>query len=187
MHFEKQNAVHATLKRLARRLDELGVDYAIVGGMALFFHGFRRFTEDVDILVNRETLERVHQNLEGRGYVKPFEKSKNLRDTVHGVKIDFLVTGQFPGDGTPGPISFPDPFGSTVEMDGMRFLSLEKLIELKLASGRAPHRLGDLNDVQRIIQAKNLPVEFADKLDPSVRDSFRERWQAAQQATKDDY
>lgn len=187
MHFEKQNAVHASLKRLAQRLEELGVDYAIVGGMALFFHGFRRFTEDIDVLVDRATLEQIHQNLDGRGYVRPFEKSKNLRDTVHGVKIDFLISGQFPGDGTPGPVSFPDPRGSTIEIDGMRFISLEKLIELKLASGRAPHRLGDLNDVQRVIQAKNLPESFAEQLDPSVRDSFRERWRAAQLAANEDY
>jgi hypothetical protein len=187
MHFEKQNAVHETLRRLAQRLEELGVDYAVVGGMALFYHGFRRFTEDVDVLVNREALQRIHGQLEGRGYVKPFANSKNLRDTVHGVKIDFLISGEYPGDGKPGPIAFPDPHGLTTEVDRIRFLSLEKLIELKLASGRAAHRLGDLNDVQRIIEALNLPQHFAERLDPSVRDSFRERWEAAQQAAHDDY
>ena len=52
MHFEKGNAVHKTLQRIARKLDELGIPYALAGAMALFYHGFRRFTEDVDILVN---------------------------------------------------------------------------------------------------------------------------------------
>jgi len=37
---------------LARYLDEQGVEYALVGGYALAAHGFSRFTEDVDILVN---------------------------------------------------------------------------------------------------------------------------------------
>jgi hypothetical protein len=97
--------------------------------------------------VTRESLERIHENLESRGYIKPLDRSKNLRDTIHGVKIDFLISGQFPGEGKPGPSSLPDPRGTTVEMDGMRFPSLEKLIELKLASGQAEHRLGDLNDV----------------------------------------
>jgi hypothetical protein len=187
MHFDKQNAVHKTLRRIAERLQELGVEYAIVGGMALFYHGFRRFTEDVDILVTREALQQIHENLEGRGYVKPFKNSKNLRDTIHGVKIDFLITGQYPGEREPGPVSFPDPHGNTVEMDGMRFLSLERFIELKLASGRAEHRLGDLNDVQRIIQALSLPDDFAESLDASVRDSFRQRWKAAQRAAEDEF
>ena len=54
--------------------------------MALFMHGFRRFTEDIDILVTREALERIHEELEGRGYLPPFTGSKNLRDAELGVR-----------------------------------------------------------------------------------------------------
>src|SRR5262249_8753789 len=64
MHFEKENAVHKTLRKLAKRLDELGIPYAFVGGMALFYHGVRRFTEDVDLLVTRESLKEIHDKLE---------------------------------------------------------------------------------------------------------------------------
>src|SRR5215471_11231962 len=78
MHFEKGSAVHRTLEAMTRRLDELGIPYAVVGGMALFVHGFRRFTEDVDILVSRDGLKKIHEELEGRGYLPPFTGSKNL-------------------------------------------------------------------------------------------------------------
>lgn len=37
---------------VARYLEEAGVEYALVGGYALGAHGFNRFTEDIDILVN---------------------------------------------------------------------------------------------------------------------------------------
>jgi len=40
------------LKRLARLLNEAGVEYALVGGYAIAAHGFNRFSEDIDILVN---------------------------------------------------------------------------------------------------------------------------------------
>jgi hypothetical protein len=33
MYFEGGNAVHKTLHRIAKQLDELGIDYAIAGGM----------------------------------------------------------------------------------------------------------------------------------------------------------
>lgn len=39
------------LKRIARYLDEAGAEYALVGGYALAAHGFNRFTEDIDLLV----------------------------------------------------------------------------------------------------------------------------------------
>ena len=56
MHFEEESAVQKTLRRITKKLDELGVPYAVVGGLALFFHGYRRFTEDVDILVTKDNL-----------------------------------------------------------------------------------------------------------------------------------
>jgi hypothetical protein len=47
MHFEGKSGVHATLEKITRRLNELHIPYAVAGGMALFFHGLRRFTKDV--------------------------------------------------------------------------------------------------------------------------------------------
>ena len=44
-------------------------------------------------------------------------------------------SGGFPGDGKPKPVAFPDPAGASVDIGGIRYLSLEKLVELKLASG----------------------------------------------------
>ena len=87
--------------------------------MALFGHGLRRFTEDVDLLVTHESLKEIHQQPEGLGYLPPFRGSKNLRDTETGVKIEFLVTGDYPGDGKPKPVAFPDPAGFTLEKDGL--------------------------------------------------------------------
>jgi hypothetical protein len=182
MHFEEASAVHRTLRRIAKRLDELGVPYAIAGGMALFLHGFRRFTEDVVILVTKDGLRLTHEQMEGLGYVAPFQGSKNLRDADTGVRIEFLVAGEYPGDGKPKPVAFPDPSAVGVERDGVRYLSLPKLIELKLASGLTnPLRLKDIVDVQELIRLLKLPSDFADQLDPSVRDKFMELWTVIQQ------
>jgi hypothetical protein len=182
MHFEEASAVHRTLRRSTKRLDELGVSYAVAGGMALFLHGFRRFTEDVDILVTKEGLHLIHEQLEGLGYVALFQGSKNLRDADTGVRIKFLVTGEYPGDGKPKPVAFPDPAAVAVERDGIRYLSLPKLIELKLASGLTnPLRLKDIVDVQELIRLLKLPSDFADPLDPSVRSKFLELWTVIQQ------
>ncbi len=177
LFFEGQGAVQRAMGRIAQRLDELGVAYAIVGGMALFQHGFRRFTEDVDILVTPESLLLIHEQLAGRGYLAPFAGSRNLRDTEWGVRIEFLITGGFPGDGKPKPVAFPDPAKVAVELDGRKYLSLVSLIELKLASGMTnTHRLKDLADVQELTKSLHLPIEFADQLDPYVRERFRELW-----------
>lgn len=183
MHFEERSAVHTTMRNLTQALNDLGVDYAIAGSMAMFLHGFRRFTEDVDVLVTREGLAKIHDALEGRGYVKPFEASKNLRDSRTGVKIDFLIAGQYPGDGKPGPIAFPEPHTASLVIDGMRVLTLPKWTELKLISGRLPARRRDWADVQDAIRTLKLPHEFSNELDLSLRDSYNQLWDEVQTDT----
>jgi hypothetical protein len=187
MHFMGESEVQKTLRRLATRLGELEIPYAIAGAMAMFLHGYRRFTEDVDVLVTAESLARIHDEIEGRGYIRPFEKSKNLRDAENRVRIDFLVAGQFPGDGKPGPVAFPDPKDVSEVRDGLRVVSLPTLVELKLASGQSPARLKDLGDAQELIKTFQLPAEFADRIHPSLRESYLRLWQAVVEAGNEDY
>ena len=76
-------------------------------------------------------------------------------------------------------MAFPDPAASSEEIDGLRVIRLETLIELKLASGlSAPHRIKDLADVQQLIEVLNLPSEIASRLKPSVRGEYLRLWEA---------
>jgi hypothetical protein len=184
-YFEEKSAVWDALRMIARRLSDLGVPYAVAGGIALFRHGYRRFTEDVDIVVDKASLKLIHRELQGRGYLPPFAHSKNLRDTELGVKIEFLLTGEFPGDGKPKPVSFPDPSAVTFEHEGIQFINLQTLVELKIASGMTgSDRHRDLIDVQELIKAIDLPKEFAEKLNPYVREKYDELWVATRPVGK---
>ncbi len=177
MHFEKDSAVHKALIKITKRLSELGIPYAVVGGMAMFFHGYRRFTEDVDILVTKEGLKEIHEKLEGLGYVAPFAGSKHLRDAENGVRVEFLVSGNFPGDGKPKSFAFPDPGDVSMDIAGMSFLNLTSLLDLKLVSGMTgAGRLKDLADVQELIKTLDLPSEMADQLHPFVQHKYHELW-----------
>ena len=173
--FMQADPVYETLRDITARLRKIGIPYAVMGGMALVAHGYRRTTEDVDILVTQDGLIAVHQSIIGLGYRPAFEGSKNVRDTRTGVRIEFVIAGQFPGDGKPKPIAFPDPQQVSVEIDGVHYVGLPSLIELKLASGMTnPGRLRDLADVQELIRVLHFPTEFADQLNPYVRAKFLE-------------
>jgi hypothetical protein len=92
-----------------------------------------------------------------------------------------VLAGEFPGDGRPKPVAFPDPAVAAVRGARVALLPLPRLVELKLASGlSAPHRLRDLADVLELIRAARLPAGLAAELDPSVRDKYEELWTAAQ-------
>ena len=176
--FHGEGAVQETLRRLARRLREEGLDYALVGGLALVAHGNRRFTEDVDVLMRPETIERFREVCVGQGYLPAFPGAeRSFRDTETQVRIEVLPTGGFPGDGKPKPVAFPDPATVREDRAGIWVVTLETLIALKLASGlSAPHRLRDLSDVQDLIARTGLPLDLAERLDPSVREEYRRLW-----------
>lgn len=173
--FMPDNPVHHSLVKITRRLTELKIDHAIVGGMALVAHGYERTTVDVDLLVTPDGLKALHEALDGLGYVPPFAGSKHLRDAETSVRIEFLVTGQYPGDGVAKPLAFPDPATASVDMNGLRVIALERLLELKLASGMTnPGRLKDLADVQELIRIRGLDEAMAARLHEYVRPKFLE-------------
>ena len=179
-YFMGEGQVNRTLARLSSDLEDHGIDYMVIGAVALLAHGYPRFSEDIDLVMTAEGLEKFHAELIGLGYAPAFPGAKKkLRSTIDGVSIEVMTTGEYPGDGKPKPVSMPDPITASTEIDGVRFVTLEKLIELKLASGiSAPHRLKDLADVQELIKIKKLDANFADRLDPYVRAKYIELQEA---------
>jgi hypothetical protein len=183
-YFAGAGRLRSTLRRLAQRLNAEGIPYALLGGLALAEHGYPRLTEDIDLLLTPSGLERFRQQLVGRGYRPAFsDVRKTFRDTETDVCIEIVTAGEYPGDGLPKPVAFPDPAmpGVTEDIEGLRVVSLEKLIELKLASGMsAPHRLRDLADVQDLIPRLRLPLALADQLHPWVQATYQDLWEKAQ-------
>lgn len=167
-------SVHETLKALAADLDRAAIDYAVIGAMALNAFGYARETTDVDVLVRGEGLDRFHNEYDGKGYVPGFSGArKTFRNTRTGVAVEFITAGEFPGDGRPKPVAFPDPAEVGIDVNGVKFAKLSVLIELKLASGMTqPARRRDLADVQDLIRVLNLDEEFAELLDPFVRETY---------------
>jgi hypothetical protein len=184
--FMGQGTLNEVLRKIANDLESRGIDYNLIDAVALNQHGYRRFTEDIDLLMTREGLEKFQKELVGLGYRPAFEGAKKkFRTTAENVTVEIIVEGEFPGDGKPKPVVFPNPNESETEIDGIKTLSLEKLIELKLASGMtAPHRLKDLADVQEVIKIKDLTAEFAEKLNPFVREKFLELQKAVEDANE---
>ena len=170
--FAGKAAVQRAAKKIAQLLDQNGIPYAITGGMALNAYGFKRVTNDVDLLLTqagRDAFRALHPE-----------------PTELGVRIDIVVTGEYPGDRQPKPVAYPDPATTAIRGEHWAMLPLPLVLELKLASGiSAPHRLKDLADVLETIRALKLPAELVDQLNPYVQDKYRELWQAAQAKERD--
>jgi hypothetical protein len=177
-----QGILHNTLAELAARLTSHGIDYVVIGAVALKEHGYKRVTENIDLVLTEEGLAKFNKELLGRGGLglEGYDQiipcsSRRLRSFPGRVSIQVMTTGEYPGDGKPKPVSIPEPSRASIEIDGIQVVTFEKLIELKLASGMtAPDRLKDLADVQELIKIRALQKDFAVRLNPYVRDKFLE-------------
>lgn len=182
-----KSRVHAAAARIAATLTEANIPFAIAGALAVNEHGHVRMTDDVNILLTPDGLERFKALRLDRGWIEKSPGSRRLVDTVNDVSVGVILTGDYPGDRKPKPVAFPHPAeASEPGSNGLPVLRLPDLLMLKIASGMtAPHRLGDLADVIALISKNGLDREYAQLLHPYVREKYLELWPLAQ--VQDDY
>jgi hypothetical protein len=170
MFFEGRDEVHKTVRRLTKRLEKAGIPYAIVGAMALTAHHYRRTTTDVDILLTPESFEAFLKQWVPKSYERKENRKYRFVDRANGICVDFLIAGNYPGSGKPGPIAYPDPQQVTQRIDGRSVVDLATLVQLKLAA----RRYKDFGDVVELIRHNDLDESFADKLHPTLRQDYIE-------------
>jgi hypothetical protein len=175
MFFEKAGRVWDTLRELERRLAEAGLDYVVIGGLALNAYNYPRQTIDVDIVLTPADFERFKAQFAGRAYRGLPKLPRRFLDPATEVTIDVLIAGQIAGNSKKNSsVRFPDPAEAEVHAD-LRTVSLARLIELKLVTWRYK----DWGDVVELIRRNNLPESFAEKLDPIIRSAYGECWDQA--------
>ena len=180
--------VQRALLRVIALLDGEGIPYALAGALALNVYGYKRTTEDVDLLLTPAGLLALKAVALGHGYREKLPGSRGIRDTENNIGIDVPLAGEYPGDGKPKPVRFPDPSVAVrvpPQAPGagahVAVLPLSTVVELKLASGiSAPHRAKDIGDVVELIRRRPLGRALGLELDPSVRAKYDELWLAAQ-------
>lgn len=163
-----------TAKVCREVLGKAHVPFAIVGGVAVCLHGYRRNTVDLDLLVRSEDEPSIRQALLDVKFTWNAEQSEFLSST--GVPVQFLIAGERAGSGS--EVLLPDPSNAQVvaELEGLPVIQLAKLIECKLACGegniRRTHR--DFADVVELIAANRLDKSYVRFLHKSLRKLFKE-------------
>lgn len=141
----------AELEAIVRVLDAAQVRYAICGGVAVTVHGAPRSTDDLDILVAPEMIERATEAVRAVGYTfaalplvfdQGSERERHVQriTKVHGDEhliLDILHAS--------GPFSSLLERTIVVELDGgpTTFVNLDALLEMKQLAQR-PKDLADI-------------------------------------------
>ena len=123
------------LKKIIHSLNQQGAEYILIGGYALFSHGYHRATEDIDLLVpaNMSSSKAIIDALlvladKESANLKPewFEEGENIRlaDEVV-VDLIFKTCGE--------DFASLMPYVEIIDLDGIpvKTLSLEGLLKTK--------------------------------------------------------
>lgn len=168
------SALWATAQRTHEVLDEAGIPHAILGGVAVGLHGYRRNTIDVDFLVRREDADAIREGLTGAGF--SWNPAQKEFVSTSGIPVQFLTAGDRAGPGSQVRLPDPSETGVVTTAEGLPVLTLARLIESKIACGegslRRTHK--DFADVVELIAARKLNRSFARHLHRSIRSTFRE-------------
>ena len=146
------------------------MDYAVIGGLALNAYHYPRQTVDVDIVLNKADFDRFVTQFVGKDFNRVANLPRRFVDSKTEVAIDVLIAGALAGHTEKNKsIRFPDPKDSEIH-EGLRTISLPKLIELKLVTWR----FKDWGDVVELIRRNQLTEDFATQLDASVRTAYKQ-------------
>jgi hypothetical protein len=156
---ENRGTVLHAARIVSRILRENNIRGAVIGGIAVFLHGYLRTTRDVNVFVP-----------------PPVERFAGAMTTA-GATFD-AACGEYFLNGVPVQIvsedlAAPAP-GEPIDVDGVTTVSLPDLISLKLHSGTSNvARAQDIAGVVGLIRRHDLSGPFVPKLHKSVRKGFR--------------
>jgi hypothetical protein len=168
MFFDDRGPVPETFRRLVKLLADAKIPHIFIGALAVNAHGLRRSTEDVDVCMRPEDLEQFKKQFVGTEFEPVKGRPRKFFDPKTQVSFDVLLAGEIAGNTRKQrDVRFPDPSEAEI-IDGVAFVSLARLIELKLVTWRYK----DWGDVVELIRARNLDESFGDRFNPLVRQAY---------------
>jgi predicted nucleotidyltransferase len=157
----------ASVEAIARALNDAGVPFIVVGGLAVVAHGYGRQTQDIDIVVRMEpeTVRSAFRALETLGYrpripvtAEGFADPEQRRRWIVEKGMTVLSFHSDRHRETPVDVFVTEPFDFSEELRqamveeiapgvNVRILRLESLLRLKQEAGR-PQDLADVAELR---------------------------------------
>jgi hypothetical protein len=173
-HVEK---LFDVMQRVHAALTKAGIEYRIVGGMAVYLHVSEqghdagRFTKDVDIAVNRRDIQRISEAAEGFGFryrhVAGVDMLVDAREPKARSAVHLVFTLEKVRPDYLEPV--PDFAGPVVAKQGLLIAPVTDLVRMKLTSLR-------LKDKVHIIDMDGVGL-ITPEIETSLSEPLRRRLQ----------
>lgn len=170
----------ATAIDIGKLFNDYKITYAITGGVALSTYNYNRTTDDVDIVVSKESFDTIQNDLVGRYFTMRPGSTRNMYYTRLGrrVPVDIIIEG----DNKCG-IELGNPIEYREKRNGVWWVKLHKLLEIKITGGFQKNREADWPDVIRLIRENSLPRNLMvdQDVEKRVKVKYLSLWDSAQE------
>jgi len=148
--------IHPDFEELLRLLEEQGVEYMVVGGYAVAYHGYPRFTKDIDVFFEMTEANAVRLR---RALVTFGFREEDLPLDAFTTRGNVLTFGVVPTrvdmineiDGVTYEEASPNVVRGTYGDVEVTFIGFDDLVRNKQATPRAKDR----GDVEELIQPED--------------------------------
>ncbi len=154
----------AQLREAVVALQEAGLRYLLIGGVAVNIHGYLRATRDLDLMLLVEDADVAHDLFARLGY-ETLDRKLDIASYVRGTQRLDVIYAQRPI--SRGLLDRP----KKAEFSGLEVpvVSLEGLLGLKIqAFSDDPRRIRDFEDMMALIKTRRDDLDFDE-----VRSYFR--------------
>lgn len=166
-----------TMVKLTKIFRDNDINFTFLGGVTLGQYGYPRFTEDIDILVDRDDKEKMN-NLP-IGYIRPI--GNNLKRFFWNdpkTKIDVIYTGEISGNNVNG-LEYVSPNKISSDVNGIPVINLDDLIQYKISASlyNISRHGKDFLDVIELIKRNHLSKDFGIKFRSDIRSKYLQLWE----------
>jgi hypothetical protein len=152
------------LAEILTALQQIGVQSALIGGLALSPHNVIRATQDIDLLVDQAAGDKIHEEAIRLGYRCLYRNANVGNYQRQDERLDFLYASR--------PAArrlLATAAEATTSLGMVRVISSEGLIGFKLQGvTNDPRRTQDLEDIKALLRANRETLDMNE-----VREYFR--------------
>lgn len=154
-------------------LGRAGAPYAVSGTMADCLYGYHRAADHLEFVVRPQDKDSIHATLREAGFAWDDEIGE-YRSPM-GIPVQMLMAGEPAGIGAAVRLPNPADNHGIDLIEGLRVLSLSRLISVKIARGEADRRrrLCEFTAIIALMKEYDLDWHFTKRLYKPVRPMFR--------------
>ncbi len=139
------------LERVIGLLEKNEVRYCVIGGVGVSAYAEPIVTQDLDIVIAAEDLERARVLLEGEFRVKEFEHSLNVYDPGSKLQVQVQRGEEFAG--YPARATVREVMDLRLPIADPQDLLTSKIAAAREPTRRASKHLKDLADIARLVES----------------------------------